>query len=284
MAATRNEQELRDFCARVLREPERVAFVSYYQVIDRKEFYQHKHDQAIQFDLAVGCGGTWPSPAGARAVRGTTAAVFYPGIVHGYAITSRSPAACMYTVKIDVELSWLAVKKRVFPELAHDVAGEAPLVQAWRRMHRMYNFKRRPETLLAAVLAEVLSLWPTKRGESAPGPAQHAAALDERMEAALELIEARATEPPDLETMAAAAHLSPRHFTRRFRELLGCSPLEYVSAQRLARAKDLLGQGTHGVAQVAAALGFSSIYAFSRWFRRETGSAPSSFRHRVQDH
>jgi AraC family transcriptional regulator len=67
---------------------------------------------------------------------------------------------------------------------------------------------------------------------------------------------------------------------RRFRAACGCTPYAFVTAKRLARAKELLLQGRLNVSEVAEALGFPNIHTFSRWFRREAGIPPRVFRQR----
>jgi AraC-like DNA-binding protein len=61
---------------------------------------------------------------------------------------------------------------------------------------------------------------------------------------------------------------------------MGCTPHDYVTGQRVARAKEMLASGEMNVTEVADALGFPSIHGFSRWFLRETKVNPSEFRDR----
>ena len=47
-------------------------------------------------------------------------------------------------------------------------------------------------------------------------------------------------EPLSLSELARYASYSPYHFTRIFKEKMGISPIYYISALRLQKAKDLL--------------------------------------------
>lgn len=81
-----------------------------------------------------------------------------------------------------------------------------------------------------------------------------------------------------LDTMAREAGLSPHHFCRTFRELLGMSPMRFVCYQRVQKAKRLLQRDDLNISAVAAKSGFGSLNNMSRWFRVFEGTTPSYYR------
>jgi AraC-like DNA-binding protein len=74
--------------------------------------------------------------------------------------------------------------------------------------------------------------------------------------------------------LADVAHISPRHLVRRFQTVCGQSPHAYAEARRLDAARDWLLRETHSISFVAHHLGFSSLHAFSRWFKGHNGVSP----------
>jgi AraC family transcriptional regulator len=62
----------------------------------------------------------------------------------------------------------------------------------------------------------------------------------EKLRAVVEYIEGHLDDGPGLEQMAAAVHLSPSHFARRFKEATGVPPHQYVLARRVEQAQQLL--------------------------------------------
>ena len=68
------------------------------------------------------------------------------------------------------------------------------------------------------------------------------------------------------------------HVCRLFHKSFGLSPVSYLNAQRLERAKSLLGNPRLTVAEVAYQAGFRDPGYFSRLFRRQTGMTPVRFR------
>jgi AraC family transcriptional regulator len=78
--------------------------------------------------------------------------------------------------------------------------------------------------------------------------------------------------------LAKVACLSQFHFARAFKVAVGQSPYQYVSAQRLKRAKEMLTRGDQPLLDIAIALNFSSQANFTRAFRVGTGVTPGQFR------
>ncbi|MBQ9428437.1 MAG: helix-turn-helix transcriptional regulator [Clostridia bacterium] len=83
-------------------------------------------------------------------------------------------------------------------------------------------------------------------------------------------------EPIDLDSLEKQFGYSRFHISRVFSAYTGTSVIKYSSRKRTECAKEMLRQGAT-VSKVAEALHFSSIYHFSRFFKNETGLAPSEY-------
>ena len=83
-----------------------------------------------------------------------------------------------------------------------------------------------------------------------------------------------------LRDLARLCDLSERHFHRAFKASTSRTPLEYVTAQRIDRAKLLLASKSTTIAEVAFAVGFSNPSHFARAFSAATGVTPSVYRAR----
>jgi AraC family transcriptional regulator len=97
---------------------------------------------------------------------------------------------------------------------------------------------------------------------------------------ALELIHANYARDLSLTDIAAAAHLSPFHLARLFKQCLGVSPHQYLIQVRVNSARWLLsaGSGERSLAEVATAVGFADQSHLTRHFKRVTGMTPRRFR------
>ncbi|WP_297740322.1 helix-turn-helix transcriptional regulator [uncultured Tessaracoccus sp.] len=81
-----------------------------------------------------------------------------------------------------------------------------------------------------------------------------------------------------LEEFAAGAGYSRFHFSRLFKQGVGMSPGQYLTARRIDEAKRLLLAGDDSIIDIAMGVGFDSLSSFSRRFKRSVGVAPGQLR------
>ncbi|WP_280154326.1 helix-turn-helix domain-containing protein [Piscinibacter sp. XHJ-5] len=86
-------------------------------------------------------------------------------------------------------------------------------------------------------------------------------------------IAARPTHDWDTTSLAAVAHVTPRHLLRLFAEHAGVSPLEYLEKIRLEHARQSLRRGA-SVTRAAEVAGFSSDLQLRRAWGRHWGGTP----------
>src|SRR5207247_2194562 len=82
----------------------------------------------------------------------------------------------------------------------------------------------------------------------------------------------------DLRRMAAVARMSVRTLSRRFHEDTGTTPLQWLLAQRVARAQELLETTTLTVDSVAHRCGFTDAPTLRRHFVPRVGTTPRAYR------
>ena len=104
------------------------------------------------------------------------------------------------------------------------------------------------------------------------------AIFDPKIGTALKAMHERIENPWTVETLAVAAGMSRSAFALRFRELLGETPLEYLTNWRMYKATGLLREGDKKLFEVAKSVGYDSDAAFSKAFKRVLGVAPREFR------
>jgi AraC-like DNA-binding protein len=100
---------------------------------------------------------------------------------------------------------------------------------------------------------------------------------------AKDLMDREYARPLDVPAMARAAHASPSHFARQFRQAYGETPYAYLMTRRIERAKALLRAGELSVTEVSLAVGCQSLGTFSTRFRELVGVTPGEYRARVRD-
>ena len=88
-------------------------------------------------------------------------------------------------------------------------------------------------------------------------------------------MDANAHEPIGLDSAAGEAGLSPFHFLRLFRDVLGVTPHQYLVRARLRRAARLLADEERSITDIALDVGFADLSNFVRTFHRAAGVSPT---------
>jgi len=81
-----------------------------------------------------------------------------------------------------------------------------------------------------------------------------------------------------LDAVAGEAGMSPSHFSRIFKKVMGLPYQDYLNGRRITKAKSLLRTSAQSVTQIAISLGFADPTGFGRIFKKLTGHTPSAYR------
>ncbi|MEU1730173.1 helix-turn-helix domain-containing protein [Streptosporangium sp. NPDC020145] len=131
----------------------------------------------------------------------------------------------------------------------------------------------------AAHIARTMVMPPHREGGqlqySAP---PHPEQIDGTLAPLLEWVAGRLDEPVTVEDMAGWAGLSARTLARRFTDQLGTSPGQWLLAQRIAVAQDLLESSDLPLEAVARRAGLSSSTNLRRRFLTALGTTPGAYR------
>jgi AraC family transcriptional regulator, alkane utilization regulator len=101
---------------------------------------------------------------------------------------------------------------------------------------------------------------------------------DPRVNRAISMLHAEPTRAWTVEDLARDAGVSRSALAERFTDLIGESPMRYLTGWRMFLAKQLLIDGRHSMAEVAERVGYESEYAFNRAFKRQVGKPPAAWR------
>jgi len=85
--------------------------------------------------------------------------------------------------------------------------------------------------------------------------------------------------PITLAEMAAQVRMSVRTFTRRFRDELGASPGQWLTQQRVERARHLLESSDLPIDRVAEQAGFGTSASLRQHLLAAAGVSPQAYRH-----
>ncbi|MCF0133124.1 MAG: helix-turn-helix domain-containing protein [Blautia sp.] len=101
---------------------------------------------------------------------------------------------------------------------------------------------------------------------------------DRFMEQAKEYIEQHLLEDISIGKLADSIGSSSSHVMRTFKKRLNMTVIEYVTSQRLEKAKQLLSNTDLPIMTVAEFSGYADYSYFTRVFKKETGVTPREYR------
>jgi AraC-like DNA-binding protein len=130
---------------------------------------------------------------------------------------------------------------------------------------------------LAEVLfIEVLRLYMHEHGEGRTG--WLAGVSDRIVGAALNALHKKPCHAWTLDELARTAGTSRSVLAERFAQLVGVTPMQYLTQWRMLLAANLLRSSNSSLMRIAEEVGYQTDTAFSRAFRREYGAPPAAWR------
>jgi len=81
-----------------------------------------------------------------------------------------------------------------------------------------------------------------------------------------------------LNDLAKEAALSKYHFARKFRDVFGTSPIQFVTEEKIRQAKYQLVNTRESIFEIAESLGFADSRYFSKVFKQFEGITPTEYR------
>ncbi|MEM5500448.1 AraC family transcriptional regulator [Ahrensia kielensis] len=165
----------------------------------------------------------------------------------------------------------------LLPEMIH-VSGHNRLMALVHMIHEETSADRPARSMILERLLEVLmvdAVRSTSRQTLPPGMLRSMS--DPQLSSALHRIHADAAQALSIGELARDAGMSRSGFFERFRKEVGSTPMEYVTAWRMAVARDLLLRGGLSNNEIALRVGYGSASAFGMVFSRHHGFSPSAF-------
>jgi AraC family transcriptional regulator len=96
------------------------------------------------------------------------------------------------------------------------------------------------------------------------------------------MLRARSSGNVSIAELASACGLSRGYFIHAFKSTTGSTPHQWILAQRVAQARDLLGNSDLPLAEVALICGFADQSHFTRVFKAFVGVSPAVWRRTVK--
>jgi AraC-like DNA-binding protein len=134
---------------------------------------------------------------------------------------------------------------------------------------------RLTELMFVEILREYMQRLPANQGGWLSG------LNDPHVGKALRLMHENPVRDWTVDDLAREAAVSRSVLAQRFTELVGEAPMHYLASWRMQLAKQMMREGAGNIQDIATRVGYDSEAAFSRAFKRATGTPPAAWRRGV---
>ena len=93
----------------------------------------------------------------------------------------------------------------------------------------------------------------------------------------LAYIEENITKEVDFNELANQNNVTPNHFRKLFRDVVGLSPVDYINRLRVTKSCELLLNSDKPISDVAVSVGIYDSNYFSRLFKQYMGCSPRHY-------
>ena len=131
------------------------------------------------------------------------------------------------------------------------------------------------QQLACMMLVEVLRLHLAGGLQSKVG--WLSALSDKQVSAAITSIHGDAAHDWTVEELAQRGGMSRSIFAQRFKEIVGSSPIEYLTRWRMLLAADRISNTRDSISEIAQSLGYESASAFTKAFKKIMGCSPRQY-------
>ncbi|MDM0111277.1 helix-turn-helix domain-containing protein [Variovorax sp. J22R133] len=244
----------------------------------------HRHEGLHQFQLLTEGAMVGTVDGERHALRAPAALMIAPGTVHSFEYQPES-SGCQVSVPSAALASLSAhsplVAQRLAQTLVLDDANAAECSRHFDDVGEEFHAQRvgRAEALQSHVV--LLALWFLRQEQATTGVGKREALRDTLVQRYRALIERHFHEHRPLAFYADALGVTADHLSRVCRAVSSTSALAILHERLALEARRVLVHTEASVADVAQQLGFEDAAYFSRFFKGETGCAPSEFRARI---
>lgn len=200
----------------------------------------------------------------------------FAGTAHAYGADRKDPWS----------IQWAHFDGSLVPALLElaNISLEQPVAAIGDRLELVTLFNQLLNTLqagyslhylltVAAYLRQILSHIALLNTYAPPGNSK-----DLNVENVIQFMLNNINQLRKLDDFAAIAAMSRSHFSRKFHEKTGYSPVDYFIRLKIQKACELLETTDMKVGEISQFLGYQDQYYFSRIFKKIVGSSPTGYR------
>ena len=191
-----------------------------------------------------------------------TGSTSFSDVLHHFLLRSFQYDGFSHSMGVEFSAEELPEIVRLFEKMDSEYAGREPgfeeLIRSWTIELMVYIFRKQR-------VAENIA-------------AKSAGLKSDVLDHVFEYIRRNYSENISLEKLSMLAFLSPKYFSRLFKQQTGLTVTEYTQKLRISKACELLRSTSLTHAEIAEHTGYSDMKFFNRVFKKYAGVTPSEYR------
>lgn len=250
--------------------------LGYYPEASGHNMVRQSHDDCLVMYCVQGKGWltTKNTPDNRQRVNEGDLVVLPKGVAHQYQADKDSPWS-MYWAHFSGQSSqdYLAPITAIADNYVLSLGIQTKLISDFKNLLSIQKTGYQFSQFIYAsnLLAQILAYIPVNLPSTRSGPYINLSSIKSFMEENL-------SESLDLETLAATANLSKYHFSKRYKEQTGYSPIQHFIHMKIERACYLLDTSDKPITHISDMLGYEDSQYFSRLFKKVIGLSPRDYR------
>lgn len=255
-------------------------FVSDIGYFPRARHHYRERSSGCESHIFIYCGEGegWIETAGkSTPLRARQLAVIPAGLPHRYGASSDSPwSIYWFHLQGELVLDYIRLYDLDLGHLALPAGAMGELVDVFGQCYGLLTDKPYSlpvQALVSSTMGQLLGSIGMKAGGTS---------IDRKRERDLDNVvrymNERLADAVSLSELAAHAGLSKAHLIFLFNEETGMPPIEYFLRLKMQKAGQLLSLTGMTVKEIAANVGVSDPYYFSRLFKKTMGMSPTEYR------
>lgn len=140
---------------------------------------------------------------------------------------------------------------------------------------KMLDYNIAEDLEIKGILAQLFSRFITKESLTLFNKQDY---LQSRIALTVQYINQHLYQKINVKQLAESIYVSPDHFTKSFKRIIGMSPNEFIQLQRVDYARNLLSTTQIPITEIATTIGFEHCSQFTKMFTQKTGKSPSEYR------
>ncbi len=192
---------------------------------------------------------------------------FYPGLKHSLSVT-QEPYMCFYGVHFSLSQQHQKLK---LPELSNFQRQTLitsllyKLNKAWKEQGYFSSWKS--DLILSEI---ILNIYEDIQNQASPSNFN-------KITEVINYMHQNAHRPLSLEELCKLAGMGKTYFIKNFKQVTGCTPIDYSIRLRLQSSKAYLAEGGLNIKTVAKLCGFEDEFYYSKQFKKHFGIPPCKF-------